>query len=145
MCQYLIPEVDSFDSHILRQPVHEYKTFDPSEGNQHSLVGGNCAARASWQLFVQRQSNRTWRCVDKYPRLIARDNVPKVSLLLLTEDIKEHPGTLCPLIPQFAGQHIGAPFRVHTDNSMCHNGSKVMSKIKKHQFPECRTRPIQQI
>jgi hypothetical protein len=29
--QYLIPEVDCVDSHILRQPIRVYKTFDPQK------------------------------------------------------------------------------------------------------------------
>jgi hypothetical protein len=110
--QYFIPEVDCVDSHILRQPVHVYKTFDSQEGDQHTFVGANCAPRASRQLPVQRQPNGTWRCVDEYPRLIASDNIPKLSLLLLAEDIKESSGTLYPLIPQFAGQHMGEPSEV---------------------------------
>jgi hypothetical protein len=50
-----------------------------------------------------------FRCVDKYPRLIASDNIPKVSLLVLAEDTKERSGALCQLIPQFKGQHMGDP------------------------------------
>jgi hypothetical protein len=48
--------------------------------------------------------NGTWGCVDDYPPVLARDNIPKVSLLLLAEDIKERSGSLHPLIPQFTGQ-----------------------------------------
>jgi hypothetical protein len=87
-------------------------TFDPPEGDQHTFIGANCAARASWRLLVQRQPNGTWRCIDEYPQLIASDNILKVSLLLLAEDIKERSGALSPLIPEFAGQYIGDPSEV---------------------------------
>jgi hypothetical protein len=89
-----------------------YRTFDPPEGGQHAFAGANSAVRASWQLLVQQQRNGTWRCVDEHPRLIASNNIPKVSLLLLAEDIKGRSGALCPLIPQFTGQHMGNPSEV---------------------------------
>jgi hypothetical protein len=104
--QYLIPEVDRVDSHILSQLVHECKAFDSPEGDQHAFVRAHCAARASWQLLVQRQPNETWPFVDECPQLIASDNILKVILLLLAEDTKERSGALYPLIPQFAGQHM---------------------------------------
>jgi hypothetical protein len=48
-------------------------------------------------------------CIEEYPQLIASDNIPKVSLLLPAEDIKERLGALCRLSPQFAGPiHGGA-------------------------------------
>jgi hypothetical protein len=100
-----MPEVDSVDSHILRQPVHVYKTFDPPEGDQYAFIGADYAVRASWQFLVQGESNGTWRYVDEYPRLIAGDNIPKVSVLL-AEDIKGRSGVLYPLISQLAGQHM---------------------------------------
>jgi hypothetical protein len=61
----------------------------------------------SWQLLVQQQPNGTWRCVYEYPRLIASDNIPKMSLLLLAEDIKERSGTLYPLVSQLASMYCG--------------------------------------
>jgi hypothetical protein len=65
------------------------KTFDPPEGDQQALVGVNCVPRESWQLLVQQQANGTWRCVDEYSRLIAGDDIPKVSFLFLAQYIKE--------------------------------------------------------
>jgi hypothetical protein len=93
--QCLIPEVNCIDSYILWQPVYVYNTFGPPEDDQHAFVGADCAARANCQLLVQRKPNETWRYVDEYSRLIANDNIPKVSLLLLAEDIKERSGALC--------------------------------------------------
>jgi hypothetical protein len=54
-------------------------------------------ATATWQLLAQRQPNGTWRGVDE--RLTNSDNIPKVSLFLPAEDIKERSDPLYPLIP----------------------------------------------
>jgi hypothetical protein len=42
-------------------------------------------------------------------------------------------------------QKTGSTFWVHRDNFMCHNGSKITSKLRRNIFPEYRTCPIHQI
>jgi hypothetical protein len=45
----------------------------------------------------------------------------------------------------FQRQKTGSTFRVHMDDFMCDDRSKVTSKINRNIFSECCTRPIHQI
>jgi hypothetical protein len=45
----------------------------------------------------------------------------------------------------FRRRKTGSTFWVHMDDFMCHNGSKVTSKLRRTTFSECRTRLIHQI
>jgi hypothetical protein len=78
-------------------------------------------------------------------KLIVLDVLPRGSTFKQLYFINDIFPDLKTANPNFRRQKTGPPFWVHMNNSGCHNGSKVRSTIKRTTFPECRTRPINQI